>query len=332
LISATDLVLAFILDFFIGDPRWAPHPVKIIGGFVNKEEHFLRKCCSTPSGDRWGGFLLVLSIVITTYLFTGLIMMLITWISTHLSAVIGKVVLVWLTATTIATRELIRSAQDVITSIQKRDLGSARFCVSMIMGRDTKELSDKGVLTATIETLAENLSDGTVAPLFYLAIGGLPLAMTYKAVNTLDSMVGYKYAKYLNFGWAAAKLDDIANYVPARITGQLIVIAAFLVSLVIDGKNAVSIARRSFSVMMRDGRKHPSPNSGIPEAAMAGALGVRLGGPSFYEGVLVQKPYIGEMEAGDYLDACLRANTFVAVSAVMGLAIAVSILVLRSTV
>lgn len=329
MIGTADLVLAFVLDLIIGDPRWAPHPVRGIGAAISRAESFLRKVFPGPSRERLGGVFLVLSIVVPTYVITGLTVMLINRISAHFSAVVGTIMLVWLTATTIATRELIRSAQAVITSVGMGDLVSARTQVSMIVGRDTKDLSEKGVLKAAIETLAENLSDGIVAPLFYLAIGGLPLAMAYKAVNTLDSMVGYKNEQYRYFGWAAARLDDIANYVPARITGLFIVLSAFLITLVNDSASALSVARRSFAVMMRDGRKHPSPNSGAPESSMAGALGVQLGGPSTYGGVLVEKPTIGEMGTDDYLLAARGAIAIVAATSVLAVALAASGLALR---
>lgn len=332
MIGAGDLILAFALDLCIGDPQWAPHPVRVIGAAAGRAEGFWRKFCHTPSEEKWGGVLLVLSIVLPAYLLTDLVVTAVSRISMHLSVVIGTVVLVFLIATTIATRELIRSAQLVITAISDDKLEAARHHVSMIVGRDTRDLSEKGVLKATIETLAENLSDGIVAPLFYLALGGLPLAMAYKAVNTLDSMVGYKNERYRYFGWAAARLDDAANYAPARITGLLIVIAAFLVSLVKDRAAAGAVAGRSLSVMLRDGRKHPSPNSGVPEAAMAGALGIQLGGPSTYGGVMIEKPWIGDTGTDDYLAASLRAVTVVVITSVMDLALAASFLALRSTV
>ncbi len=332
MIDATDLILAFILDLCIGDPLWAPHPVRVIGAAASKSEGFWRKFCHTPSGERRGGVMLVLSIVLPAYLLTDVVVIAVNRIAMHSYAVIGTVVLVLLIATTIATRELIRSAQLVITAIRDEQLEAARLHVSMIVGRDTRDLSEKMVLKATIETLAENLSDGIVAPLFYLALGGLPLAMAYKAVNTLDSMVGYKNERYRNFGWAAARLDDAVNYAPARITGMLIVIAAFLVSLVKGGAAAGAMGGRSLSVMLRDGRKHPSPNSGVPEAAMAGALGIQLGGPSTYGGVLVEKPWIGEGGMDDYLTASALAVTMVVVTSVIALALAASFLALRRTV
>jgi adenosylcobinamide-phosphate synthase len=180
-----------------------------------------------------------------------------------------------------------------------------------------------------IETVSENLSDGVIAPLFYLAIGGLPLAIAYKAINTLDSMVGYKNEKYLSFGWAAARLDDVANFIPARLTGILIVLASFCYFLVRSPGGAFSTARDSFRVMRRDGRNHTSPNSGIPEAAMAGCLGVRLGGPSTYGGVLVQKPFIGDDRTGDYGIASERSIGIVLLASCIAVLGAVATIWLR---
>ncbi len=156
----------------------------------------------------------------------------------------------------------------------------------MIVGRDTAELDEQGITRAVVETVAENTSDGVIAPLFYLALGGPALALAYKAVNTLDSMVGYKNTAYKNFGWAAAKLDDLANFIPARISAVLLSLAAWCLPGA-SGMNA-------FRISLRDGRKHASPNSGYPEAAVAGALGLRLGGPSVYGGVVLDKPFIGD--------------------------------------
>ncbi len=329
MISATTLILAFVLDLIMGDPRWMPHPVRLIGSSIERDERFWRKIGSTSGRERLGGVLLVITIVAPVYLVTDLAAALIGRISLHLSTLLGTAMLVWLIATTIATRELIRSAQAVVAAVRKGDLGSARSLVGMIVGRDTKELSEKGVLKAAIETLAENLSDGIVAPLFYLALGGLPLAMAYKAVNTLDSMVGYKNERYRYFGWAAARLDDAANFVPARITGLFIVVAAFLVTLVKDTPRALSVARRSFVIMVRDGRKHPSPNSGVPESSMAGALGIQLGGPSTYGGKVVEKPYLGDRGTDDYLSASGGALAICGATSVMAVIMAASYLVLR---
>jgi adenosylcobinamide-phosphate synthase len=256
-----------------------------------------------------------------------------------LTSYLSSIVLAVLIATTIATRELIKSAQAVIKEVNAGNLEIARDRLGMIVGRDTHSLDQKGILKATIETLAENASDGIVAPLFYFALGGLPLAMAYKAVNTLDSMVGYKNEKYKNFGWAAARLDDIANYIPARITGALIVIATFLLGVT---EKPAPHAISSLKIMVRDGRKHSSPNSGVPEAAMAGALGVRLGGPSMYGGILVEKPFIGEdksevrsqkSEGKDaYLHAAENALSIVRVTSLLGLELALILQYLRTAI
>jgi adenosylcobinamide-phosphate synthase len=240
--------------------------------------------------------------------------------------VIGAVLIVYLVATTIAMRGLVDSARLVIRSVKEGNLVDARFHLSMIVGRDTGDLSEEKVLAAVMETLAENLSDGVVAPVFYFVLGGLPLAMTYKAINTLDSMVGYKNDSYINFGWAAARLDDIANYVPARLTGLLIVISAFLASLVSGGKGPMSVVCRSYRIMNRDGRNHTSPNSGIPEAAMAGAAGVRMGGVASYGGMVVEKPFIGDAETDDYMAASADVIRIVYIVSVLAIGIAAIIL------
>ena len=271
---------------------------------------------------------------------------------------IAIAVYVYLISTTLATTSLLRSARAVIREVRKGDVDKSRNKLSNIVGRDTENLRETGVLRATIETLAENASDGIVAPLFYFALGGLPLAMTYKAINTLDSMVGYKNKKYKHYGWAAARLDDIANYIPARITGLLIVAASYFINsvryavsavvrrldpvrnragrLVLKLLNKIALrmetpdferARNSYRVMKKDGQKHASPNSGVPEAAMAGALGIRLGGPSMYGGKKVQKPYIGKLAAGKdvkdsladiYMEAALSAMTIIRMTSFFG--------------
>ena len=203
------------------------------------------------------------------------------------------VLLIYLTSTTIAVHELINSARAVIEAITNSNIESARERLSIIVGRDTHALTEKEILKATMERLAENLSDGIIAPVFYLVVGGLPLAMSYKAINTLDSMVGYKNDKYIHFGWAAARLDDIANYIPARITGFFIAGASFLVF------RSLSIVHSSLFTMLRDGRKHLSPNSGMPEAAMAGALGNPMGRPTGEGGIVIVKRNTGDVKKED---------------------------------
>ncbi len=329
MIGPLELVLAFLLDAAIGDPRWLPHPVRMIGKAIHRCERFLRGRVSGPSGEKKAGILLVLMIVVPSFLVTFVAVRAITEISERTSALLGAALLVSLVATTIAVRELTQSAKLVIDAVRKGGIVVARRRLSMIVGRDTAALSDMEVLKAVTETLAENLSDGVVAPLLYLVVGGLPLAMAYKAINTLDSMVGYKSGAYINFGWASARLDDIANYIPSRITGLLIVLSVFLVTLLSTDKNPISSAGRSFRTMRRDGRNHTSPNSGIPEAAMAGGLGIRMGGPATYGGVMVAKPYIGTAETEDYLTASEDAITVVQAASIICVITAAALLSAR---
>ncbi len=320
--SSIILLCAFLLDLLIGDPRWLPHPVRIIGRAITSGEALLRRFCTSPVQERRAGALLVL--LITGLATVGAIC--VQWgiglLSVHLSAQLGAALMVCFVATTIATRELIGSVQLVVKTAKAGKLADARRHLSMIVGRDTEHLAERDVIRAALETLAENLSDGVIAPLFYLAIGGFPAAMAYKAVNTLDSMVGYKNDRYLHFGWAAARLDDVANYLPARITGLLIVTAAFITGLFAKSGSPIGRAARSLRILRRDGRNHTSPNSGIPEAALAGALGVRMGGPSLYGGRIVEKPSIGELETVDLFSASTDAIRIGYVVACLGAAAA----------
>jgi len=315
------LILAFMLDLAIGDPKWLPHPVRIIGKSIAKTETILRtEDRRQRTEDRLKGVFLVILIVSSTFGLTWLIVYILSLLSTRYSLLV-TIILVYLTSTTIAVRELIDSARIVIESVKNKDIESAKNNLAMIVGRDTGNLSEKGILKATIETLSENLSDGVIAPLFYLAIGGLPLAMAYKAVNTLDSMVGYKNDKYKDFGWAAARLDDIANYIPARISGVLIVISIFFITIFKCPSRASSITHHALRIMINDGKKHLSPNAGIPEAAIAGALGVKLGGASTYNGVEIQKPYIGIEKTENYLTASEKAMDIIKVASFIAISI-----------
>jgi len=324
------LILAFLLDMTIGDPRRLPHPVRIIGKAITKTEIFLRKYFKSPSQEKMGGILLTAiitcSVFVSALLLSSLLLIFLLRLSTLFLSLLAGVLLVYLSSTTIAIRELINSAGLVITEVKNKNIETARNNLNMIVGRDTRNLSEEGILKATIETLSENLSDGIIAPLFYLAIGGLPLAMAYKAINTLDSMVGYKNDRYKNFGWAAARLDDIANYIPARITVILIVLSSLLIRLF---TRSPIHPFASIEIMFRDGGKHTSPNAGIPEAAMAGAIGVRLGGPSAYGGIIVQKPYIGTETEVDYLAASEKTIKVVMFSSVAGIVISAVVLYAR---
>lgn len=273
--------LAYLIDLVVGDPRGIPHPVIIIGKGIDAAEKLLRRIITSLLGLRFSGVILTLVIVGLTYFVTwGLVQ-----VTSQLNQWLGWAVSVWFLSTTLAVKCLRQAADEIYQLLEDGQLQTARQKVGWIVGRDTDRLDEPEIVRATVETVAENIVDGIVAPLFYAFIGGLPLAMAYKAVNTLDSMVGYKNEKYREFGWFAARLDDIANYIPARITGILMLIAAAAA-----GKDAGCAVH----TWRRDAGKHPSPNSGIPESIVAGALGIRLGGLNFYGGRESFRAYMGK--------------------------------------
>jgi adenosylcobinamide-phosphate synthase len=310
------LTAAFLLDFLMGDPRLLPHPVRLMGRFITSGEDLLRSLFPpTPRGEKWGGLLLVAGLVGLTLFLSWLLAALV--LSSFSSFTPGSaalaILLIYLTASTLALRELIDSTQAVQALLNAGELAGARSALALIVGRDTEKLQSDGIHRALLETLSENLSDGFVAPLFYLILGGLPLALAYKAVNTLDSMVGYKNDRYRHFGWAAARLDDVAGFVPARITALLIILAAGI----LRGKGA---AKEAWQTMRQDGPKHASPNAGLPEAAFAGALGVGLGGPATYGGIVTEKPWLGRERGGNYEAAFPRGRQIALLAALLGLA------------
>ena len=332
------IMLAFSLDMAIGDPLWLPHPVRAIGWLIAKTEIFLRSVINFISKftnekrktEKFAGFLLVFFVTGFTFsLFYIVNIILIDLYSSPYTSYLSVILMIFLIATTISTRELLRDGCVILKALKDNSIETARDRLGHIVGRDTDSLDRKGIIRATIESLAENASDGIISPLFYFAVGGLPLAMTYKAVNTMDSMIGYKNERYKYFGWAAARLDDIANYIPARITGILIVISSAIVS------RSLFTVHRSLKILLRDGRKHPSPNSGVPEAAIAGALGISLGGPSFYGNILVNKPFIGDKQQNPsdinniddiYLKASESALTMIKITSFLGLFMSIGML------
>ena len=276
------LLVGFCLDLLLGDPHWAPHPVRAIGALIAGLERGLRRVFpKSPGGELAAGVVLV---ILTLAIPTGLTVLLL-WVCGQVSPWLALGVESLLSYQLLATKSLAAESRKVYDALKIGDLNQARHAVSMIVGRDTASLDEAGVTRAAVETVAENASDGVIAPLIFLAVGGAPLGMLYKAVNTMDSMVGYKNDKYLWFGRAAAKLDDILNLVPARIAGVLMCLGA--VAAGYDGKNA-------WRVFLRDRKNHKSPNSAHTEAACAGALQLRLAGPNWYFGQLVEKPYIGD--------------------------------------
>lgn len=314
------LIPAFLLDLAIGDPPAFPHPVKVIGkGIAMLERIFLTPVISKRQ-ERLKGIFLAVIIVASTFFAAFLLEKWILFGMRGVYRIFGYALLVYLTASTIATKELLKAGLQILNAVKEGNIELARRRLGMVVGRDVAELDMKGIIKATAETLSENLSDGIIAPLFYLTLGGLPLGMAYKAVNTLDSMVGYKNERYINFGWASARLDDVLNYIPARITGLLIAVSSGILF------KSITVFRDSLKTMFRDGKKHPSPNSGYPEASLAGALGLRLGGPSFYNGVLVQKPYIGTEKVSGYLRPSYDALKIVRLSSLIGFFISVIIL------
>ncbi len=272
---------AYLIDLVVGDPRQIPHPVVLIGKGIDFLEKHLRRLAAPVVGLRVSGALLTIIVVGLTYT--------ITWGVVEgaymLSYWLGLLVSIALLSTTLAVKCLGDAAMEIYSLLAAGNMEEARRKTGWIVGRDTANLDEGEITRATVETVAENIVDGIVAPLFYAFIGGVPLAMAYKAVNTLDSMVGYKNEKYRELGWASARFDDVCNYVPARVTGILL-----LLSFLLMGKPV----RKAVVTIKRDAARHPSPNSGIPEAAVAGALGVRLGGTNYYGGVESCRAYMGD--------------------------------------
>lgn len=275
------VLTAFLIDLLIGDPRWLIHPAVLIGRCISALEQILRRFPGRITGLRPAGVLLTVLIVGGTYAATWLLIR----IAAAIHPLAGLLLTTWLISTTLAAKGLYLAGREIFELLKQGNLDQARHKLSWIVGRDTETLEEPEIVRATVETVAENIVDGIGSPLFYALIGGAPLAMAYRAVNTLDSMVGYKNEKYLDFGWASARFDDLANFVPARLIGLLLPIAAALCGL--SGSKA-------WQIMFRDAAKHPSPNSGFPEAAVAGALGIRLGGLNYYGGQASQRAYMGD--------------------------------------
>ena len=278
----TALALGFCLDLLLGDPHWAPHPVRLIGRLIAALEKLLRKLFpATKNGLLAAGFVLVALVLGLSFGMTALLLWACGLVSPWLAFAVETVLCYQL----LAARSLRDESMKVCRALEAGDLPGGRHAVSMIVGRDTERLDETGVAKAAVETVAENASDGVIAPLLFLAVGGAPLGMLYKAANTMDSMVGYKNDRYLYFGRCAARLDDVLNFIPARLAGALMCLAAPFAGL--DEKDAWRIFRR-------DRKNHKSPNSAHTEAAAAGALHVQLAGPNYYFGKLVEKPTIGD--------------------------------------
>jgi adenosylcobinamide-phosphate synthase len=273
-----ELLVAYALDLLLGDPPSWPHPVRWLGRLIVAAEEPLRQRFASAT---WAGAVLAAGCLAVAAAAAGLVV----WVASLWHPLLSLGVSVLLIYGAISVRDLANHALAVYRPLQRGDLPAARQALSLIVGRETAALDEAAIIRATVETIAENTVDGVISPLFYAALGGPALAWTYKAASTLDSMVGYKTPRYREFGWAGARLDDLFNWLPARLSGLFFTVAAWLLGL--DW-------RRTWQIYRRDGRQHASPNAGWPEAAMSGALGLRLGGPNVYHGQLVAKPWIGE--------------------------------------
>ena len=302
------VVGGFVLDALFGDPAWLPHPVVFMGKAIARLEGFLRpRLPKTPKGEVLGGAIVAFCLPVGTLLFTGAVCR----GAARLHPLLGLAVQMFWCAQALAARGLVQESTNVYKELIKPDLPAARRAVSRIVGRDTAALTAEGVTKAAVETVAENASDGVIAPLFYMLLGGAPLALTYKAINTMDSMLGYKNERYLYFGRIPAKLDDAANYIPSRLAGLLWVAAAALTG---------SSAKGAWRIWRRDRRRHASPNSAQTESACAGALGVQLAGPAYYFGQYYPKLTIGDALRPIEPEDILRANRMMYVASSFALA------------
>ena len=277
------IFFAYLLDLMFGDPRWLPHPIRWIGRYISFLEDKIRIFADTPLSEKVGGVFLFIIVVGTVFGATWFIL----YLAYQLSAISYQLSAVFIAYVSLSIKSLKDEALSVTSAVENISIVEARKRLKNIVGRDTGNLSKDEIYRAVTETVAENTSDGIIAPLFYLALGGPALALVYKAVNTLDSMVGYKNEKYKNLGWFSARMDDIVNFIPARITAILMVFASFILRF---------NWRDSLKIIWRDAKKHPSPNAGFPEAAVAGALGLQLGGTNYYFGAPHHRPLIGDRE------------------------------------
>ncbi|HBE9553195.1 adenosylcobinamide-phosphate synthase CbiB [Clostridioides difficile] len=278
--SILSIYIGYVTDLIVGDPYSFPHPVRFIGKLINFTQGIIRKVSKNDRQLKFGGFILWFITVGITYLTTYAIVKLFSF-NILLSIVVNSFIIY----TTLATKCLKDEALKIYNVLKTENIEKSRIQLSYIVGRDTTNLSEPEIIRATVETVAENTVDGIIAPMFYAFIGGAPLAMAYKAINTLDSTVGYKNKKYKDIGFASAKIDDIANYIPARISVILMTIGSFFLNY---------NYRNCFKISIRDRKNHKSPNCAFSEGAVSGALGIQLGGTNVYFGEKVYKPTIGD--------------------------------------
>ncbi|GAA0697104.1 adenosylcobinamide-phosphate synthase CbiB [Paraclostridium ghonii] len=301
------MIIAYIMDLIIGDPYSFPHPVRFIGNFIKFIEDKIRNIFKSKKGLKIGGFLLWIITVGTTALLTKLILE-VFCINNILYVIVSSAILY----TTLSTKCLAHEARKIYEVLKSGDIEKSRKQLSYIVGRDTTTLNEDEIIRATVETVAENTVDGIISPMMYGFIGGPVFAMAYKAINTLDSMVGYKNEKYEDIGFASAKIDDIANFIPARITPFFMMIASFIL-----GFNS----KKSIKIAIRDRKNHKSPNCAYAEGAVAGALEVQLGGTNMYFGEKVYKPTIGDKDRELEIEDIIRTNKIMYMTSFIALVI-----------
>ena len=308
-ISLVALVMGYILDLIFGDPYWMPHPVRFIGNLISILEKVIRRFMpKTKRGEYIGGIILTVMVVSISMVIPLVIILIAKTINKYLALIVES----FMCYQILATKSLKVESMKVYDELAKNDLPSARKAVSMIVGRDTKDLTFSGVAKAAVETVAENTSDGIIAPMIFIAIGGAPMGFFYKAINTMDSMVGYKNERYINFGRFAAKLDDVVNYLPARISAYQMILSSFFLRY--DYKNA-------FKIYKRDRYNHASPNSAQTESVCAGALDVQLAGNAYYFGKLYEKPTIGDDIREINYDDIKKANRLLYCTSIISIVI-----------
>ena len=295
----TAFFLGFLLDLLLGDPYWLPHPIRLIGSLISKLEKRLleESLVRNKKNELKNGIILVVLVLFTTVCITTILLIGAYLLHPYLGILVETI----MTYQILATKCLKVESMKVYDALNTKGLEAARKAVSMIVGRDTTVLDEEGVAKAAIETVAENTSDGVIAPMLYMAFGGPILGFFYKAVNTMDSMIGYKNDKYLYFGRSAAKVDDFFNYIPSRVSAYLMIFAAFIAGKSFNGKKA-------YGIYKRDCQNHASPNSAQTESVCAGALGIQLAGDASYFGKIVKKPHIGDAERKVEYEDIKRVN------------------------
>ena len=309
MLTVAAVVAGFLLDALLGDPRRIPHPIVAMGNAIAWLEPRLRAAFpDTPSGARRAGVVLVAVLCAGSFGATWCLIA----VAGLVHPLLGFAVETWLCYQALAACELRRQSMRVVRELTRGGLPAARRAVGMIVGRDTEALDERGVLKAAVETVAENTADGVVGPLVYLIVGGAPLGMLYKAVNTMDSMVGYKNERYLDFGRAAARVDDVLGFVPARLAALCMIAAAPVAGL---------SAKGAWRLWRRDRFNHASPNSAQTESAMAGALGVELAGSAVYFGKLVEKPTMGDATRSIEREDVRRANRLMVLASALSLVV-----------